>query len=76
MGEIKRLGGWSNSIVVQLPERKYPGVVIQGDSMTNLLRLVEDAKSRMAVGDTDELSDLLDEINGILSGYVAALNSV
>jgi hypothetical protein len=76
MNDIKVLGGGTNAIVVQLPGRRYPGVVIQGDSMTNLLNLVGDAKARMAIGDADELRDLLDEIDGILSGYVAALNSI
>lgn len=69
MSEIKRVGGTSNAVVVQLPERQYPGVVIQYDSMHNLLNLVRDAKQKMSLNDWDEVRDVLDEVESLLSGY-------
>lgn len=72
MSEIKRVGGASNAVVVQLPERQYPGVVIQYDSMYNLLTLTLDAKQKLSSNDWDEVREVLDEIEGLLSGYLAA----
>ncbi len=76
MSEIKRVGGTSNAVVVQLPERQYPGVVIQYDSMYNLLNLVKDAKQKMLSNDWDEARDILDEIEGLLSGYTQVLSAL
>jgi hypothetical protein len=73
MSEIKRIGETVNAVVVQLPERKYPGVVVQYDSMHNLLNLVRDAKLQMLKNDWDEVRDILDEIDGLISGYAKAL---
>lgn len=74
MSEIKRIGGTANAVVVQLPERQYPGVVVQYDSMNNLLNLVRDAKQRMLDNDWDEVRDVLEEIDELVSGYAKALD--
>jgi hypothetical protein len=74
MSDIKRIGGTANAVVVQLPERQHPGVVVQFDSMNNLLNLVRDAKQRMLDNDWDEVRDVLDEIDELVSGYAKALD--
>jgi hypothetical protein len=73
MSEIKRIGGTVNAVVVQLPERQHPGVVVQYDNMHNLLNLVRDAKLQMLKNDWDEVRDILDEIDDLVSGYAKAL---
>ena len=73
MSDIKRIGGTTNAVVVQLPERQYPGVVIQYDSLRNLLELVDDAKKRISANDLDELRDVLGEIEGLILGYTKVL---
>lgn len=73
MSDIKRIGGTTNAVVVQLPERQYPGVVMQYDSLRNLLELVDDAKRRISSNDWDELRDVLGEIEGLILGYAKAL---
>ena len=74
MSDIKRIGGTANAVVVQLPERQHPGVVVQYDSMNNLLNLVRDAKQRVLNNDWDEVRDVLDEIDELVSGYAKALD--
>jgi len=74
MSDIKRLGGTANAVVVQLPERQYPGVVVQHDNMANLLSLVKDAKQRMLESDWDEARDILSELEDLLSGYTKVLD--
>lgn len=70
MKEIERLGGTTNAVLVQLPERANPGVVIQRDSMTNLHSLVREARQRTQERDWEQVTDLLVELDDILAGYV------
>lgn len=70
--EIRRLGTAINAVVVHLPERKFPGVVIQGDSLRNLLVLMSDTTAALAASDFAESRDLVDEMQGIVAGYVRA----
>jgi hypothetical protein len=72
MSEIRRVGGTVNAVIVQLPERQNPGVVIQYDSLQALLGLVRDARRQMLENDWDETRDLLREIEQIVSGYASA----
>jgi hypothetical protein len=53
-----------------LPEREHPGVVIQGDSLRNLLNLVHAARDEIAKGDTGESQGILAEVGEILEGYL------
>ena len=73
MSEIKRIGGATNAVVVQLPERQYPGVVIQFDSLSNLVGLIRCAKENIALNDWGEVRDVLDELEGLLTGYLEAI---
>ena len=45
----------ANGAVVQLPERKYPGIVIQGDSLSVLISDFEDLKMNIAKNDKSEV---------------------
>ena len=66
-----------NNAVVRMPGRKYPGVVIQGDSLSilrdDIARMVE-ACTR---GDLDEAREqgasTLSDLDALLDGYCAAL---
>ena len=58
----------SNYAVVQLPDRKYPGVVFQGDSLNALILQLRDAL-RVANGHKDE------ELNAELEDVLALLQS-
>lgn len=72
--EIIRIATRANATVVQLPERQYPGIVIQGDSLRNLNSLVQEARSQIGIGRVDECADLLEEVAHLLEGYVYCYN--
>jgi hypothetical protein len=76
---IVRLGGVTNAMVVQLPERNFPGIVIQGDSLSNILDILEISKELVAKGEVTEaienIEDCLELIDGYLSVYETVLNA-
>lgn len=70
-GEIKRIATACNTVVVQLPERALPGVVIQGDSLRNVTRVAEAAVEHLHDGDLEEGIGLVEEAATLLAGYLA-----
>ena len=73
MSKAELLTPPQNYAVVQLPERQYPGVVIQGDSLFNLARLLEEAADRV---DRDERDACLTEAREILEGALSKYERV
>jgi hypothetical protein len=75
--EIEVFSRQSNSAIVRMPGRKFPGVVIQGDSLSIFLDHVESALQRaQRLPDpelTDELIDLHEKLLGHLNNYSAVL---
>jgi hypothetical protein len=67
-----------NNAVIRMPNRKYPGVLIQGDTLKNLLDMAE-ALIVLSVSGSRELKDeaevLADHIRDIYSYYQAAIQS-
>lgn len=59
-----------NFAVVQLPERKYPGVVVQGDTLHSLLQQVGQMERLLAAGDLEELSDDVEDLKKRLTDAV------
>jgi len=57
-----------NFAVVQLPERNFPGVVVQGDTLHSMLRQVERMKQLLDKRDLQELSDEIEDIGERLLG--------
>lgn len=64
--EITRISTTTNAAVVQLPERKYPGVVIQGDSLQNLHSLIMDARKQLDCDNVAECRDVLEELSELV----------
>lgn len=67
--KLELLGRPVNFAVVQLPERNYPGVVIQGDTLNGLVRRLEEMK---ALVKSDQLEDLTTEIEEVREQLSAA----
>jgi hypothetical protein len=67
-------GNWS---IVQLPERKFPGVVVQGDSLSILVAELASALAALQAGNTvgaeDELAATLDQLSAVKRHYEAVL---
>lgn len=65
-----------NNAVIRMPDRKYPGVLIQGDTLKNLLDTAE-ALLVLSVSSNKELKDeaegLADHIRDIYTYYQAAI---
>lgn len=66
---IERLLTVSNAVVVQLPERRHPGVVIQGDSLGNILSLLHGIEEAIESRDLTEAKEQVREILEIIVGY-------
>jgi hypothetical protein len=63
MSSARLLTPATNYAVVQLPGRNFPGVVVQGDSLNNLVSLLDGA-----LLDESERMDLIAEALDILKG--------
>ncbi|WP_042396799.1 DUF6959 family protein [Streptacidiphilus carbonis] len=66
-----------NGAVVRLPPRKFPGVLIQGDSLSIIRADVAEIMRACDQGDIDEAREaaaiLLVGLDGLLARYTAAL---
>jgi hypothetical protein len=68
--EVEIFSSNINSVIIKLPERKYPGVVIQGDSLKIMHNTVLEIKKLCGVEDSSEVSGMFAEILEQLSGYL------
>jgi hypothetical protein len=65
-----------NNAVIRMPNRKYPGVLIQGDTLKNLLDMAESLLVLSADGGKelkDEAEGLADHIRDIYAYYKIAI---
>ena len=60
--EIKVLDDTINSFVIQLSGRKFPAIVIQGDSLKSMSDLVDDIGERLAHNDIEEAKSMTREL--------------
>lgn len=72
----KLLSAPVNFAVVQLPERQYPGVVVQGDTLEGLVGQLARMKTLLGAGDVDELAAEIDEMEDRLSAALSFYKSV
>jgi len=67
----------SNFVVVELPKRRFPGIVVQGDTFASFLNSVEEARQQYTSGRfkeggatlallSDQLGDYLDRYERVL----------
>ena len=60
----------TNAAVMRHPERRFPGILIQGDTLYTMLCRVDEA---LNTGDRDELEDLRDHLRGLVEHYKSVL---
>ena len=74
-GSARLLSPPYNYAVVQLPERRFPGIVFQGDSVSGWLLELEEVEASLAEADLDmaneTLRDMHRRLSGLLKGYEA-----
>ena len=77
--EVELLGDAINAPVIQLPERRFPGILIQGDSLARLTSAARRCKQAAAAGtiaDTvRELEELVQDLSQFQREYEKALTS-
>lgn len=73
---IKLLSQPVNFAVVQLPERKYPGVVVQGDTLGGFVSRLNAMKELLAARQLDELEGEIEDLTEIFSGALAFYQAV
>ena len=75
--EIEVFSQASNVAIVRMPGRRFPGSVIQGDSLRSLLDLVEEIEERTKASTDEELigivSILKERLTDGLTHYEAVL---
>jgi len=74
--DVELLDRATNRAVVHVPGRKFPGVVLQGDTLSTLTYGLRDLRATLT--DEDQLSDLdlvLDTLEGALENYEAVLSA-
>lgn len=57
--EVELLTDQGNNAVVRFPGRKYPGVVIQGDTLSGLIAATTEAIVALDRGERDEAREVL-----------------
>ena len=66
-----------NCPVLKMPERKYPGILIQGDSFKSLLGIAERINRVQVSNDIEEMKDaiqwLLEESRSYMEAYESAM---
>jgi hypothetical protein len=51
-----------NFVILRTTGRRFPGIVIQGDSLKNLVNLTVEAKLALERGDTNESAEAIGEL--------------
>ncbi|MDK1388631.1 hypothetical protein QN224_24790 [Sinorhizobium sp. 8-89] len=75
MTDVKLLTEPTNYAIVQLPQRKFPGVVFQGDSLNNFIGDLEAAASETdPLQKSAALADVIERLHGIREHYEAVLD--
>jgi hypothetical protein len=74
--EVEVLSQTTNAAVVRMPTRRFPGVVIQGDSLHILHQLAESVVQMAVLHADDELSGEAEGLRDLLAGYVASYEDI
>jgi hypothetical protein len=64
--EVEVFSPLGNDVVIRMPGRKFPGVLVQGDSLSVLVRLATAAQQLSARLDDEELRDITVELSELL----------
>jgi len=75
--EVDALTDQGNYTVIRLPGRKFPGVLVQGDSLSILVANLRQSRDRLQQGEHEDgigwLIQVLDDLEAVQRTYEAAL---
>jgi len=60
----------SNCPVVQVSGRRYPGMILQGDTLFSFLQLVKGVRSSLVAGKVEEAEDFAVQLEDEISNYL------
>jgi hypothetical protein len=77
--EVEALTEPHNYAVIRLPTRRFPGVVVQGDTLSTLVATLRRAVNLIEAGATEdgleEVGEVLETLEAAQGGYEAALEA-
>jgi predicted RNase H-like HicB family nuclease len=74
MTDAKLLSEPKNYAIVQLPQRRFPGVVFQGDSLNNLINNIKAAVAEPVESERQSLlKDVIEHLETVQKGYEKVL---
>ena len=59
-----------NCAIIRLPERRFPGVLIQGDSLSRLVEQMRSIEQQVRSLGESELSEDINEVRELLEGVL------
>lgn len=68
--EIEVLSDACNAWVVQTPGRKFPGMILQGDSLSTLYRLTRQVHDLLAKNDIVDAQDVVLQLEDQIADYL------
>jgi hypothetical protein len=75
--EVELFSHPGNNAIVRMPERRFPGVLIQGDSLSNLRHEVARIAEACTRGDLNEAREwtesVLEDLDALLEDYSTTL---
>lgn len=76
--EVEIYSDMPNAAIMRHPGRRFPGVLIQGDTLHSLCRQVAEvcaaARDKLADDECDELDELRDRLQAYLDHYTRVLD--
>ena len=77
--EVELFTDGGSNAVVRMPGRRFPGVIVQGDTLANLRAELAEVQKALLAGDIDEARDslafVLHDLDGWLERYTGALEA-
>ena len=76
--EVEIYSDATNAVVLRHPERRYPGCLVQGDSLHGLvksLEVVQKESQALSADVADELADVSRTLVDLLANYAAILTA-
>lgn len=74
--ELTILDGACNSIIVKSSKRKFPGVIIQGDTLHSWSSILAESKKCILASDMDEASNCISELQALINAQLAHYETV
>jgi hypothetical protein len=69
--EVESFSSAINAAVIRLPGRKFPGIVLQGDSLKILTECAEDIGRLVRESEVSELTEAADHLMNLLETYLS-----